>query len=70
VYLITEMMEIIKEIGLALLFGIGVSFGTLGLCLLYRIYITSQNYDSPLVITAIASILIWIGATCFFFVIA
>lgn len=69
VFSITKMIEIIENFGLALLFGLGVAFGVLGMALLYRVYVSSGTYDSPLVITVIASLLLWFGSTFVFFVV-
>jgi hypothetical protein len=64
------MIETLTAIGVALLFGIGLSMTVLGLTLFYKVYISSQNYDSPLVILLIAFFSLWFGTSCLFFVIA
>jgi hypothetical protein len=63
------MTEPITLVALALLFGLGVSFSTLGSVLFYRIYISTDNYSSPLIITSIAFIFLWLGMTFLFIVI-
>lgn len=62
------MAEILLTLGLAVLFGFGVSLTTLALTLFYRVYFDSPNYDRPLIITAIAFVFLWVGMICLFIV--
>lgn len=63
------MIKTLTAIGVALLFGIGASLTVLSLSLFYTIYIGSENYNSPLIITLIAFVFLWIGSSFLFFVI-
>ena len=53
---------------LSLIFGLGVSLCLLSASLFYTVYIKADSYDSPLLITVIACVSMWMGSSFISFV--
>ena len=62
------MLEQLTTLGLAMLFGLGVSLCLLSASLFYTVYIKADSYDSPLLITVIACVSMWMGSSFISFV--
>jgi hypothetical protein len=63
-------METVLLILFAVLFGMGVALSVLSLSLFYKVYFSENRFSSPLIISAISFVFMWLGMTFLYIVIA
>jgi len=63
------MLDFLIELGVALIFGLGLSFLSFGFALFYKTFFVQNNFRSNTLISLIAFVLMAIGSSLIFFII-